>query len=134
MTEKNKQAECPEWCTSEHEREGIFRYHWGPRTYVYAEDNVMRDRVSVTPFYATGFSHPERPEVDLCSSIGEAVDCQVTHLGMAPGDARVIAEIIDTLSAVTPERQREFAEGIRASAQSIELETGPRQAEPEAGA
>jgi hypothetical protein len=132
MTEENKFSECPEWCTSGHVPGEFLSYHWGPRTGIYAEDDVTRNRVSVTPFHATGCSGLGPPEVNLCSA-----GVEVMHLGMTPRDARVIAEIIDTLSGQPQIGKREFAEGIRASAQSVEMDTGPRAAEtgePEAGA
>ena len=135
MPEENKPPECPDWCTSEHRPGEYMSFHWGPRTAVHPKGTGDPDRVSVTPFHATGSSLPDLPEVNLCSTVGD----ECTHLGMTPRGARIIAEIIDTLSRATPGQQREYAEGIRASAQSVEMETGPRglaaqTGEPEAGA
>jgi hypothetical protein len=96
------------------------KFHWGPRTPIFPDGPTGDRLISVSPYGTTGGYTSGAPVVNFSASASAADKCK--HLEMTPGNARIVAEIIDALSGATPEQQREFTEGIRASAQSVEME------------
>jgi len=109
---------CPEWCanSADHNPGDYMTFHYSGLTRFELPGGVVR----VDGMLITG----QLQEYPATVSTGVTAGDDIRFRDLTPDAARFTADILDVLSTGTPKRIREFAAGLRASADAIAPEAG----------